>query len=188
MSNPAEYTLFSGGANGAEAYFGELAEKYGLQEVNFTFDGHKSQRSRGIRHLTPDDLARKDVSLAYVSRLLNRSFTNAPFMRKVLQTIMYQVDSGHEIFVVGVVQEDGTVKGGTGWGAEFAKICNKPLFVFSQQRNAWFKWDDTAAAWIEVSAPVIGHKHFTGTGTRFLEESGKKAIEELFARSFKARV
>jgi hypothetical protein len=32
--------------------------------------------------------------------------------------------------------------------------------------------------------PVISHIHFTGTGTRFLEENGKKAITELFARSF----
>lgn len=187
MFNPAEFTFFSGGANGAESYFGEMAEKCGLQEVNFTFEGHKPHRSRGAKHLTSEDLARKDVSLAYVSRLLHRSFTNAPFMRKVLQTIMYQVESGHEIFVVGVILEDGTVKGGTGWGAEFAKICNKPLFVFSQERNVWFKWDDTAAAWAEASDPVISHKHFTGTGTRFLEENGRKAIEELFARSFKAQ-
>ena len=31
---------------------------------------------------------------------------------------------------------DDTVKGGTGWGAEFAKLCNKPLFVFDQDKDA----------------------------------------------------
>ncbi len=184
MSTPTDFTLFSGGANGAESFFGEMAEKYGVQEVNFTFEGHKSQRSRGLRYLTPEDLSRKDVSLAYVSRLLKRSFTNAPFMRKVLQTIMYQVDSGLEIFVVGTIEDDGTVKGGTGWGAEFAKICNKPLYVFGQKRNAWHKWDDNTGGWVEVKDPVVSQKHFTGTGTRFLEDNGRKAIEELFARSF----
>jgi hypothetical protein len=42
--------------------------------------------------------------------------------------------------------------------------------------------------WVEskkADEPVISHVHFTGTGTRFLEESGKKAIKELFERSFK---
>jgi hypothetical protein len=38
--------------------------------------------------------------------------------------------------------------------------------------------------WKPSAAPVISQKHFTGTGTRFLKENGKKAIVDLFARSF----
>lgn len=182
MADPKEFTLFSGGAAGAEACFGELAQQYGLAEINYTFEGHQLVRSHGARLLTPEELARKDVSLAYVSKLLNRRFTNAPFMRKVLQTIMYMVESGHEVFVVGVIQDDNTVKGGTGWGAEFAKICNKPLYVYGQGRDQWFKWDTDA--WAPVNAPVITARHFTGTGTRFLEEASQKAITDLFTRSF----
>lgn len=182
MINAKNYTLFSGGASGAEAEFGRLAQQYGLGEVNFTFEGHAILRNRGVRMLTAEELMRKDVSLGYVSRLLNRNFTNAPLMRKVLQTIMYQVDAGQEIFVVGAILEDGTVKGGTGWGAEFAKICNKPVYVFDQPHDAWYTWrDDT---WMPVDAPVIESPHFTGTGTRFLEENGRKAIAVLFARTF----
>lgn len=184
MTSPGEYTLFSGGAAGAEEFFGRMAERYGVQEVNFSFEGHKPARTRGQRVLTPEELARKDVSLAYVSRLLGRTFTNAPYMRRVLQTIMYQVDSAMEVYVVGTVQEDGTIKGGTGWGAEFAKICNKPLFVYGQVLGGWFRWDQENMAWVPVDDPVIRHAHFTGTGTRFLEDNGKKAIEDLFARSF----
>ena len=176
------YTLFSGGAQGAENQFGKLAEYHGLSEVNFTFEGHKIERTRGVRVLTDEELTQKDVSLAYVSKLLNRKFTNAQLMRKVLQTIMWQVESSQQVFVVGAIQEDGTVKGGTGWGAEFAKICNKDLYVFGQVKNAWYKWD---GEWVEVKDPVITEKHFTGTGTRFLEANGKKALEDLFRRSFK---
>ncbi|MDP3286401.1 MAG: hypothetical protein Q8M56_18370, partial [Desulfobacterales bacterium] len=77
------------------------------------------------------------------------------------------------------------VKGGTGWGAEFAKLCNKPLYVFDQKRNAWFGWNQTE--WVERrrgDEPVISHIHFTGTGTRVLEENGRKAIRELFGKTF----
>ncbi|WP_022662068.1 hypothetical protein [Paucidesulfovibrio longus] len=183
MTKAMNSTLYSGGAQGAEAEFGRMAEKYGVEEVNFTFEGHKIEHTRGLRVLTQEELVRKDVSLSYVSKLLNRKFTNATLMRKVLQTIMYQVEAGHEIFVIGTVQDDGTVKGGTGWGAEYAKICNKPLFVFSQAKNAWFAWKEEK--WVEVADPVISHAHFSGMGTRFLEENGKKAIADLFARSFK---
>ena len=136
----SEYTLFSGGAQGTEAEFGRLAEQYGIQEVTYTFEGHKIERSRGLRVLTPEELMRKDVSLSYVSKLLNRTFTNAPLMRSILQTVMYQIESGYEIFVIGTIMEDGTVKGGTGWGTEFAKICNKPLYAFGHVRNSWHKW------------------------------------------------
>ncbi len=183
MPAPEMYTLFSGGAQGAEAEFGRQAEKCGVQEVNFTFQGHKIDRETGIRVLTAEELVRKDVSLAYVSKILHRDFTNAQIMRKVLQVIMYQVDSGYEVFVVGNIQEDGTVTGGTGWGAEFAKICNKPLYVFSQDKGSWFKWE--SEQWIPTTDPVITQTHFTGTGTRFLEENGKAAIAGLFVRSFK---
>ena len=134
----SECILFSGGAPGVEAAFGAAAERHGLEEVNFTFAGHTDARTRGIRVLTHEELERGDVSLSYVSKLMNRSFPNAPLIRKVLQTIWYQVNSGQEIYVVGWIQEDGTVRGGTGWGAEFAKLCNKPLFVFDQAKGRWF--------------------------------------------------
>ena len=32
------------------------------------------------------------------------------------------------------------MRGGTGWGAEFAKLCNKPLYVFDQDRDGWSRW------------------------------------------------
>lgn len=182
MLDPKECILYSGGARGTEEFFGELAESYGLQEVTYSFDGHMCERKRGVRVLTTEELELKDVSLSYVSRLMSRNYSSAPIFRKVLQSICWQISSGHEVFVVGTIQEDGTVKGGTGWGAEFAKICNKPLFVFGQVRNGWYKWEKTE--WIEVEQPVINHHHFTATGTRFLEDNGKRAIEELFARSF----
>ena len=184
MPTPSEYTLFSGGAQGAEAEFGKLAETFGLQEVNFSFEGHKIERSRGLRMLTTEELMRKDVSLTYVSRLLDRNFSNAPLIRMVLRTIMYQVDAGLEVFVVGSILDNGTVNGGTGWGAEFAKICNKPLFVFDQVKNGWFTWNK--GKWEATAAPLITRHHFTGTGTRFVEDNGRKAIADLFARSFKA--
>ncbi len=177
--------LFSGGAKGAEAEFGANAERFGIDEVNFTFEGHHNVRQRGLRVLNHEELQSGDVSLEYVSRLMNRRFTDNLTIRKLLQTIWYQINNGQEIYVIGEILEDKTVKGGTGWGAEFAKLCNKPLYVFDQKRNAWFRWNQVD--WSERKRgdePVISHTHFVGTGTRFLEEDGKKAIKELFERTF----
>jgi hypothetical protein len=182
--NASDCILFSGGAPGAEASFGACAERYGIEEVNFTFDGHQIERHRGVRMLNHEELLAGDVSLAYVSRLMHRRFSEAPTLRKVLQTLWYQVNHGQEIFVIGTILDDETVRGGTGWGAEFAKLCNKPLFVFDQDRDAWFRWNESS--WSPAAgadAPVIGHHHFTGTGTRNLRDNSRRAIDELFARS-----
>jgi hypothetical protein len=177
--------LFSGGAPGAEAGFGACAERHGVEEVNFTFDGHKIDRHRGVRVLNHEELLMGDVSLEYVAKLMRRRYTEGPTLRKVLQTLWYQVNNGQEIYVVGAILEDGTVRGGTGWGAEFAKLCNKPLYVFDQDSDHWFQW--SGAEWQQLGAaetPVVTHRHFTGTGTRTLRENGRQAIEALFIRSF----
>ena len=188
MVNKEDCILYSGGALGAEAEFGANAEKFGIEEVNYTFDGHKIERTRGLRCLNHEELRAGDVSLEYVSRLMSRRYSDSPTLRKILQSIWYQINKGQEIYVIGEILEDKTVKGGTGWGAEFAKLCNKPLYVFDQQRNAWFKWNQKD--WDELKSddqPVINHTHFTGTGTRQLEEAGRRAISELFQRSFASK-
>ena len=176
--------LFSGGAQGAEAEFGACAERHGIEEVNFTFEGHTIARHRGVRVLNHEELQSGDISLAYVSRLMHRRYADAPTIRKVLQTLWYQVNNGQEIYVIGTILEDGTVRGGTGWGAEFAKLCNKPLHVFDQDRDGWFTWSGSEWQARPNDALVITHPHFTGTGTRTLQDNAKRAIEELYARSF----
>jgi hypothetical protein len=177
--------LFSGGAPGSEAEFGANAESFGIEEVNFSFNGHSIIRQRGVRVLNHEELKNGDVSLEYVSKLMNRRYTDNATFRKILQSIWYQINNGQEVFVIGEILGDNTVKGGTGWGAEFSKICNKPLHVFDQKTNNWFTWNKLE--WVEHKKgdePVISQRHFTGTGTRFLDENGKKAIKELFDRSF----
>ena len=78
----ADVILFSGGAPGAEAEFGECAERHGIEEVNFTFDGHTIARHRGVRVLNHEELQAGDVSLGYVSRLMHRRYTDSPLIRK----------------------------------------------------------------------------------------------------------
>jgi hypothetical protein len=177
-----ECVLFSGAANGAESEFGLAAERRGIDEVNFTFEGHNDARTRGIRVLTHSELQQGDVSLTYVSNLMHRKYRDTPLFRKVLQGIWHQVNNGQEIYVVGKILDDDTVKGGTGWGAEFAKLCNKPLYVFDQDQDGWFHWN--GQSWVTEPEPIITHHQFAGTGTRFLSDGGRAAIEDLFRRSF----
>jgi hypothetical protein len=178
-----DYTLHSGAGPGTEAYFGETAERWDVPEVNYSFEGHNDVRTRGLKVLNPSELLVGDVSLAYLGKLMNRNYKDTPIFRNVLRSIWHQVNSGQQVFVVGWINTDGTVKGGTGWGAEFAKLCNKPLFVFDQDKAAWLQWHPGAFALCETP-PVITEPDFTGTGTRLLDDGGRQAITALFERSF----
>ena len=57
------------------------------------------------------ELNHGDVSLAYVSKLMHRKYRDTPLFKKVLQGIWHQVNSGQEVYVVGRILEDDTVKG-----------------------------------------------------------------------------
>ena len=76
--NKQDCILFSGGAKGSEAAFGAIAEEHGIEEVNFSFEGHSIERQRGLRVLNHEELLRGDVSLEFVSSLMNRRYTETP--------------------------------------------------------------------------------------------------------------
>jgi hypothetical protein len=181
MVDVSQITLYSGGHKGAEAEFGRLAERFGINEVNFSFEGHVAERSAGIRVLSPEELKKGDVSMDIVSARMGRNFSRIDKIRKVIQSIFHMVNNGYQVFVVGWILPDGTVKGGTGWAVELARLFNRPVFVYEQDQNAWFSWINSA--WKEVT-PVISHKTFAGTGTRNLTERAALALEDLFGRSF----
>ena len=75
------------------------------------------------------------------------------------------------------------MRGGTGWGAEFAKLCNKPLCVFDQEKNGWFWWTGGTGRWCGGLRGLAST--FTGTGRGSINAAGQMAIEALFSNSFK---
>ncbi len=176
----AQCTLYSGGLKGAETVFGETAEKYSVNEVIYTFEGHKLAREKNVQILSREDLERGNISMELASKMLNRTYYETEKIRKVLQTIFHMVNSGYQVFVIGSIQEDGSVKGGTGWAVQLAKMFNRPLHVFDQPSEKWFTWKE---GWQEDS-PTIKYESFVGSGTRYLSETGRIAIEKLFEDSF----
>lgn len=177
----ADCTLYSGGATGTEACFGRMAERFEITEMNFTFEGHRQERTVGSTPLTDRDLAAGDVSLVYVSKRLHRTYSEGSLIRRVLQSLWHQVSRAQQVFVVGSINADGTVTGGTGWSVELARMWHKDLWVYDQVQTSWFHWHKDR--WV-AGVPVIESPHFCGTGTRQLNEHGERAVHALFDRSF----
>ena len=179
----SQFRLISGGGEGAEAEFGACAQRWGLTEVHFSFEGHRARvRQRGVRLLDEAELKMGDFSLLYASRRLGRKLSDIPQVRRVLQTIWHQVTHARQVFAIGTLQPNGTLRGGTGWGVELARLWDKPVFVFDQACAGWFCW--SGSAWARTEPPIITRQVFAGIGTQHLTREGRAAIEELFRRSF----
>lgn len=176
------FTLLSGGAAGSEALFGECAENWGLAELNFSYKGRDTERTRGVVELDDEELEQGHVSQVYLQAHMHREYPDTEDFHKLLQTIWHQVNTAGEVFAIGTLLPDKTMRGGTGWAVELARHQHKPVYVYDQEAKKWFTWADND--WNEIDAPTISCRRFTGTGTRNLSDDGRTAIRDLFERSF----
>jgi len=183
MHKASECTLYSGGHVGAETFFGECAERHGVAEVTFSFEGHHIKRDKGLVMLSDADLKRGDVSMEIISIHMHRQYAQSEKTRRIFQSIFHMVNKGLQVFAVGVIQDDNTVKGGTGWSVELGKFFNRKVHVFDQVKNVWFTWRHDE--WV-VDMPVISETTFCGSGTRDITDESRKAVEALFTQSLGA--
>lgn len=177
-----ELELYTGAHRGAEAAFRAEAIRWEIPTVTYTFAGNAVEgvAAEELTVLSPDQLRKGDVSMEIVSRRLDRSYHSAERIRQVTQMLFHVVNNAYHVFVVGVIQPDQTVKGGTGWAVELARFFNREVSVYDQERNGWFTWRH--GDWIP-DLPGLGQRSFAGTGTRNLTDHGRAAIADLFARS-----
>ncbi len=173
--------LISGGHKGTEAEFSRNAELWQVADTTLSYDGHVMEHSGQVEVLSDADLGRGDVSMEIVCQRLGRRFAHRDAVRRVIQSMFHVVTRGDHLFAVGWIQSDGTIKGGTGWGVELAKFFNRAVSVFDQDQERWFTWQD--GRWQE-DEPEIPDRPFSATGTRNLTDAGRKAIRDLFERSF----
>jgi hypothetical protein len=172
--------LYHGGHKGAEAEFGRVAMRFDVPETTISYPGHEMDFAKNIEELSDEALEKGHVSMEFVFQALGRRFAHAQTIRRVIYSMFHVVTRGNELFVVGRIQPDKHVKGGTGWGVELAKFFNRGVHVFDQDREAWFTWD--GHDW-KSSEPRLPNGPFSATGTRTLTDSGSRAIADLFERS-----
>jgi hypothetical protein len=181
MLKASKCTLYHGGHVGTETFFGQCAEKWGLKEVTYSFKGHFIKRDKNVVMLGKKELKQGDVSMEIISQHMHRKYAKSDKIKAIFQSIYHIVNKGSQIFAVGIILEDNTVKGGTGWGVELGKFFNRNINVFDKNTKKWHTWRHDK--WVRTE-PVVLETTLCGTGTRDLDDTSKKAIEELFTRSF----
>jgi hypothetical protein len=154
--------------------------RWDVPETTVSYTGHEMEFAMNVDELGDEELEKGHVSMEFVFQALGRRFARGQGLRRVIYSMFHVVTRGDELFVVGWIQPDGHVKGGTGWGVELAKFFNRQVHVFDQERNTWSSWD--GHDW-QVSEPKLPSGPFSASGTRNLTAAGKQAITDLFERS-----
>ncbi len=179
------YTCYSGGAEGADAYFEFFAQKFNVSVVAYSY---KTRHHKSVNkyELTEDEFKEGVEKVWKANQVLKRSKINQYL--KFLARNWFQIKNAKEIYAVTTLKKVNNqlqVSGGTAWAIQMAINTNKKVFVYNQDVAQWFYWDFFKKDFIELeNQPKITTHHFAGIGTRNINIFGINAIEELFKNTF----
>lgn len=173
------FTNHSGGAKGSDTYWGEVGKKYGVGSNHYHAIGAKTPS--GNTPISEEMLKEADPHLKKANETLKRTYpTSNEYVNNLLRRNWWQVKNSDAVFAVGHLVR-GIVEGGTGWAVQMAIDNGKPVYVFDQVRNKWYK--NINNKWSESEVPTLT-KNFAGIGTRELNDTGRKAIEAVYEKTF----
>lgn len=198
------YTLHSGGAIGADTVWGQIGKQFGISEEN---QRHykTADMPNGNTQITEQDYkeGRKEAAKA-----ANRMFgydkpeVNMGLLIRNWSQVKYSdavyavgrlVPAGENAFPDNKkedtrIAKNPTVTGGTGYAVNMAILNNKPVYVYNQYDHpiypkGWYKYDSNINDYVHIETPTLT-RHFAGIGTRNINEDGKKAIQEIYEKTF----
>ncbi len=205
----SDYTMHSGGAEGADTEFWEIGYKKGLRKgEDYTVDdiitndknlkqeiesAYQTAVEQLGRRALPYDWSKPDLRSNYAGGLVRRDYLQAKNSDGVfaISDIIRPGEKGKEI-----ITKDGKkirysnrtqksiVDGGTGYAVQMAFNLGKPVYVFHQGSNVdnvtKVGWYKlTDKGFVKTDTPLLTEE-FAGIGTRQINEAGKQAIADLY--------
>ena len=190
VEQDSTFTNHSGGAIGSDTYWGEIGNKYNIPTKHY-YLGKKTPN--GNIEISKEDTAEGKVKVTKAAIQMGRINPNHTVKNELLIRDWAQVKYADAVFAVTTLLRVGDKidstriakipqgKGGTGYAIQMAINEDKPVYVYDQVRNQWFTYKNNT--WVKTDTPVLT-KNFAGIGTRNLNENGKKAIENVFNKTF----
>lgn len=183
-----QFVNHSGGAEGSDSHWGEVGERYGVKS-NHYYHGNKTPMGNTLQSEEDfkEGVQKAKTAAQSMERVWKDSYTN------LMARNWNQVKYSDSIFAIGHIVKKGEknkkgylvkatqVDGGTGYAVQMAINEGKPVYVFDQERGKWYK--NINGKWSESEVPVLT-PNFAGIGTRDINEAGKKAIEEVYDKTF----
>lgn len=186
----------SGGASGSDTEWEVKGYPYSVKTFAYSYKT-KSHKSPNKVEISDEDYLEGVNEVNQANKYLNR-YGIHKYMN-LLARNWAQVKYSKQIFAIGTIIKPGEknskgyvnkgeyeiVDGGTGYAVMMGINNGKDVFVFDQLKNKWYNWSYSSMSFIEMEeTPDITEEDFAGIGTRELKENGKKAIEDVYKKTF----
>ena len=186
----------SGGAVGSDTYWEEIGEKYNVKTKAYSYKT-KYHSIKNKVEISDSDYEEGVKEITKANKTLNR-FGIHKYMN-LLARNWAQVKYSDEVFAIGTIVKSGSknekgyynkskfdvVDGGTGYAVGMAINNNKPVYVFDQIQDKWFRWSYTSLKFVEMKKEVmITSQNFAGIGTREIKPNAIKAIKDVYKKTF----
>ena len=185
----------SGGAEGSDTAWEKIGEKFGVKTRAYSYKTPKHQSpnkveisdedyQEGILKVKQANLTLKRWGIEKYMNMLARNWTQVKYSDQII-AIGVIVDPGKR-GPKGYYSKSSTqiVDGGTGYATQMAIDEGKPVYIFDQIQEQWFRWSYTTNTFIKCGTPKLISNNFAGIGTREINKSGIAAIDEFFSFNF----
>lgn len=189
-NNSSDFILHSGGAKGADTIWGQIGEQYGVK-ANHYYSGEKTPN--GNMEISEQDKVEGQQKVTIAARQMGRIEPTQQVRNGLLIRDWAQVKYSDAIFAITTMLSVGSEmnygklakirqgKGGTGYAIQMAINEGKPVYVYDQVRERWFK--NINGVWSSSDVPTLT-KNFAGIGTREINEKGIQAIRDVYTKTF----
>ena len=196
-----QYHMHSGGAYGSDFYWGVIGAQYGVIPHHYYYDveGYELPPYRNELILETD--VEEGKIKAAIAGAKTFGYDKPIVKSPLLIRNWAQVKYADAVFAIGVLANEGDlyndkdkenprhflrqmVKGGTGWAVGMAIEEGKPVYVFDQEKGQWFTYSPIWGFWIPLETTPVLTPNFAGIGTRELNDAGRKAIRDVYAKTF----
>ncbi len=185
----------SGGAVGSDTEWEIIGQEFGVKTKAYSYKTPKHESVNKVE-ISEEDYKEGVEEINKANKWLNR-YGIHKYMN-LLARNWSQVKYSDEVIAIGYIVKKGEknpkgyynkgkydmVDGGTGYACQMAINHQRPVYVFDQIRDKWFRWSYSSLCYMECKCPKITHQNFAGIGTREIKPNGIQAIRDVFNKTF----
>lgn len=174
-----DYQLFSGGAIGSDFMWELIGKEFGVINHHHYWYKKMNPHSKPEDEITEEDYQEGIDMVHKANKIIKRK--NIEKYMHLLARNWSQCKYSEAIYAIGTLKNKKEINGGSFWCCMFAILSNKPVYVFEQEKEQWYFWNNNK---FEVCVTPILSKNYAGIGTRQINESGINAIRNVYKKTF----
>ena len=171
--------IVTGGARGVDKYTVELARQKGIKVVIEPPVAYRDGMMSDIDSIMHFEGSMK---VCDANKTLNRKTSRTLMNSGLLQRNYHIVSGSNEIVALGRFEKHGQIlQGGTGWTVQMAIDAKKPVSVYIDEEEKWYRYDYDSKQFKLSVFPILRKSGHTAiVGSRNITDNMKLELRRIF--------